>query len=83
LIDLGSREDRRKIQQSRPIKAIFRNNSVVVSAGQTIIIAHIETKIERVTFSPISNSYGEELISKNYLILGVKVHSGHSNKHHR
>jgi len=68
LTNLGCREDRRKINERRPIKITARNNSVVISAGQTITIAHIEVEMQSVTYSPITQSYGEPLLSNNFII---------------
>lgn len=58
LVDLGCREDKRKTEEHRPVKMTSRNNSVVVSVGHTIIITHIQTEMQTVTFSPVTLSYG-------------------------
>ena len=63
MVDLGCREDRRSVEEQRRMRVTSKNNSVVLSCGQTIIIAHVEAAIEQVTFSPVSNSYGEPLLS--------------------
>lgn len=63
MLDLGCREDRRSIEEQRKMRVTSKNNSVVLSCGQTIIIAHVEAAIQQVTFSPVSNSYGEPLLS--------------------
>jgi hypothetical protein len=72
LMELGCREDRRKAEDQRAIRVTAKDSSVVLSCGQTIIIAHVESAIEQVTFSPVSNSYGEPLLSKTHLIKRLK-----------
>ena len=72
LVELGCREDRRKAEDQRAIRVTAKDNSVVLSCGQTIIIAHVESAIEQVTFSPVSNSYGQPLLSKPNFIKRLK-----------
>ena len=79
--ELKCREDRRKFHQQRPIKAAIKENSIVLSRGQTIIIAHLSTTIEPVTFNPISNNFGSQLISIQFINEGVSVHSNNSMKY--
>lgn len=52
--------------------------SATVSRGNTIIIAQLATKVEQVVYSPVSNSYGKQLLSKYlskkvYQLIQMKV----------
>lgn len=49
----------------RTIKATLRNNSIVMSQGQTILTAKLQTMLSSVTYSPITLSYGDQLVSNS------------------
>jgi len=42
---MGCREDRRKNDEHRIIKITSKANSVVISAGQTLVIANLSAQI--------------------------------------
>lgn len=65
------------------MRVTSKNNSVVLSCGQTIIIAHVEAAIEQVTFSPVSNSYGEPLLSTHIPMPELKVNNANNNHKYR
>lgn len=63
--ELEQRPDCRKVSEHRSMRIGVNpsNNSVTVSRGNCIVVASLETSISEVVFSPLTNSYGNRLLS--------------------